>query len=74
MSKLQKLFDAVIDTAERANAANEEYCPALASATLSLANAYHMMKECEIHENFHLQSEGETMLPGEGPIHGGGAN
>lgn len=71
---LQKLYDAVTYTAEKAyQQKGTQDVLNMAAATLQMAQAYQMMKECEIHENFHVEHPG-NLLPGEGPLSGGGAN
>lgn len=67
---LEKLYAAVTFTAEKAYQQNQtQDVLNMAAATLQLSQAYQNMKECEIHEKFHM--EGHVLLPGEAPIEGG---
>ena len=66
---LDKLYAAVIYTAEKAYQQNQtQDVLNMAAATLQLSQAYQNMKECEIHEKFHMSAEGGVLIPGEGPI------
>lgn len=72
---LDKLYAAVTFTAEKAYQQNAtQDVLNMAAATLQLSQAYQNMKECEIHEKFHLSQEGGVLLPGEGPLDNSSAN
>lgn len=72
---LEKLYAAVTFTAEKAYQQNAtQDVLNMAAATLQLSQAYQNMKECEIHENYHMSDEGRVLIPGEGPLNEGGAN
>ena len=69
VQNLDKLYEAVIATGQKAymQKATQDILN-MAAATLQMAQAYQMMKECELHEKFHSQSDGSFRLPGEGPL------
>jgi len=74
---IDQLHDAVIHTAEKAYQQKEtQDVLNMAAATLQLSQAFQNMKECEIHERFHLaDASGGRLLPGEGgPINDRGTN
>lgn len=72
---LQKLYDAVSYTAEKAyQQKGTQDVLNMAAATLQMAQAYQLMKECELHEKYHLDGHGDFGLPGEGPLSDKGSN
>jgi len=73
---LQKLYDSVTATAEKAYMQKDTAdILNMAAATLQLAQAYNLMKDLELHEKYHQHGEEDGYrLPGEGPINDGGAN
>ena len=76
MTKLADMYQTVLTMAKHAENEGRNYNPemmtAWASSCKDLADAYHSMREIEIHEEFH--GSAGVQIPGEGPIHGGGAN
>jgi len=73
MTRLDTVKNAVIQLTQRANkeqVASQAFD--LAKACQHLANTYSILREVEIHEQYHM---GPEKMPGEGgPIHGGGVN
>lgn len=68
---LDKLYAAVTFTADKAYQQNAtQDVLNMAAATLQLSQAYQNMKECEIHEKYHMESG--LLLPGEEPLEGPG--
>ena len=56
---LQKLYEAVTYTAEKAyQQKGTQDILNMAAATLQMAQAYQLMKECELHEKFHTEQAG----------------
>jgi hypothetical protein len=66
---LSKLHEAVVNTAQKAYMQKDtQDILNMAAATLQMAQAYQLMKECELHEKFHQAQEdhifGEDSLKG----------
>ena len=76
MTSLETLLQSVIQTGNQIpGQVGTQDALNLAAATLQMAQAYNVLKESELHERFHLSSEGGVLLPGEGgPISDRGAN
>ena len=65
---LKKLHEVVTNTAEKAYMQKDtQDILNMAAATLQMAQAYQLMKECEIHEKYH---QFQDQLPGEGTLKG----
>jgi heme/copper-type cytochrome/quinol oxidase subunit 3 len=72
---LISLYDSVLHTATAAyKQKNTQDVLNMSAATLQLAQAYQMMKECELHEKFHLAEEGGKTSPGGDPLNNLGLN
>ncbi len=74
---LQKLHDAVMDSASRiAQQKESQDLLNVAAATLQMSQAYSIMKELDLHEQYHRNPApgGQVLIPGEEPIESSGLN
>ncbi len=74
---LTKMYDAVLDSASRiAQQKESQDLLNVAAATLQMSQAYGIMKDLDLHEQYHRNPApgGQVLLPGEEPIEPGGLN
>jgi hypothetical protein len=77
MSKLTKMHKKILELVDKVEEETmkyqrPDYLSALADAAMKLAGAYQMLRETELHEEFHnvTDPEEDFPLPGEDPLKG----
>jgi hypothetical protein len=78
MSKLTKMHKKILELVDKVEEETmkyqrPDYLSALADSAMKLAGAYQMLRETELHEQFHLSQpvEEDFPIPGEDPLKNG---